>query len=342
MPFSQLKPDLHRDASVVPATRYTITGPRKSPTATSSRNVLNIVKKGQVKLEAEAFDNLHIHHIDSKNSEVFWCRLKDNTAVLDQSFYYQAIRQNAVEGYGVRFEDLMPWQRPLQARPVFIFSIGRCGSTLFAKICQVAGLLTWSEPDTFTNLAVDARLQDNPAKFRMLTRVALTDLADKTLASGRSDMGIKLRSHVTPICEDLCGHHPDAVCFFLVREPIAWARSRFRLWGARPSDQALALSTMVGDMRLAKARGLNVNVLSYDALVENPQKQAQRIAHEIGGPEIDPSALEEILGQDSQGNTTIGRASGNPVPDDFNGRFVKALRTQAPHLLERDPEMWLD
>ncbi len=330
------------NAAPIPAQKYRVVGTRKSKTAVSSRHVLRLADEGPVTLSPEAFATLHIHHIDAENSEVFWCRVKDEASLSGYSFYYQGIRQNATDGYAVKFGNLGSWQRPLTARPVFIFSIGRCGSTLFAKICDAAGLLTWSEPDALTNLAGNPKLHHQPADFRMLTRVALADIADKTRLAGQKSMGIKLRSNVTPFCEDLCSHHPESVCFFLVRDPVTWARSRHRLWGGRPVGLARRLSDMVETMRLAKARGLKVNVISYEALVADPLRQAERIAREVGELEVDPSRLDEVMGRDSQQGTTIGRDAGREIAEDFNARFVRALRNTAPWLLERKPEHWLE
>lgn len=334
--------DQANGSNLIPAQKYRVVGTRKSKIALSSRDVLKLVDEGPVTLSPDAFATLHIHHIDAENDEVFWCRVKDDASLSSYSFYYQGIRQNAVDGYAVKLGDLGYWQRPVAARPVFIFSIGRCGSTLFAKICDAAGLLTWSEPDAFTNLAGNPKLHQSPANFRLLTRVALADIADKTCSAGQEKMGIKLRSQVTPFCEDLCSHHPDSVCFFQVRDPIAWARSKHRLWGGRPVTLARELSDMVDRMRVAKARGLKVNVISYEELVADPLGQAERIAQEVGELEVDPSQLDDVMSRDSQQGTTIGRDAGNEIAEDFNERFVRALRNIAPQLLERKPEHWLD
>ncbi|MEX0328503.1 MAG: hypothetical protein AB3N07_07235 [Ruegeria sp.] len=325
----------------VPAKRYDVVGKRRSPTAKSTRSVLKLLDSGTAQLSHSEFKELHIHHIDAENAEVFWCRVNNSSSLLKHAFYYQGIRENAIEGYSVSFDNLNAWQRPLDARPIFVFSIGRCGSTLFAKVCDVAGLMTWSEPDAFTNLATDPRLNKTPKQFRMLSRVALVDLADKAKAAGKSNFGIKLRAPATAICEDLCGHHPNSVCYFMVREPISWARSWHRLWGSKPVRLANSLSQKVEEVRLAKSRGLNVQILTYEALIEDPETQVRKIARHANAPEVDMNKLNTVLETDAQKSTTVGRSSGSPVSEDFDQQFVAALRKRAPRLLETNPENWL-
>lgn len=330
------------DQIPVPATVTSIRGLRRSETAISSRRVFKLKLIGPTLLSPTAFDTLHIHHIDSERSEVFWCAVSDQTDVMRHPFYYQGIRANAVEGVSVSFEHLSAWQRPLQARPVFIFSIGRCGSTLFSNVCGAAGLQSWSEPDSFTNLATDQNLRENPWIFRALSRVALNDLADKAAIAGQASFGLKLRSHVTPICEELCTHHPDSLCFFLVRDPIDWAKSVHRTFGQGPVRLATRLVDTIEQLRLARARGLDVQVIDYEMLTRFPHQQVERIVSVIGGGESNQEALEVIMNTDAQKGTSIAQGTGRALPDAFVDRFRRAIHKRASWLLERAPETWLE
>ncbi len=327
---------------LVPARRYRVVGSRGRDTAKSSRNVLVLEDKGPTLLHADEFTNLHLHHFDAEKGEAFWCRTANESAVASDPFYYQGIRKNAQEGFSVKFDDLTFWQRPMAARPIFIFSIGRCGSTLFSKVCEAAGLMTWSEPDSFTNLAISPKLQASPRRFRSLTRAALVDLADKTRVAGASEFGVKFRSEVNPICEDISSHHRDSVSFFLVRDPIEWAISRRRHWSIGPVRLAKLLIEHVENMRLAKSRGLAAHVLDYRSLVERPHEQVERLRNAIGLPQLETSALEAIMCTDSQKGSSIARGTGIVAPEDYIKKFKHAVYRRAPWILETDPQQWLE
>ncbi len=84
-------------------------------------------------------------------------------AALDEPFLYQA--QFRLAGTVLRVP--LPLMRTLtegaagagDQDPVLVFSIGRCGSTLFSRLGAVSGLVSYSEPDIFSGVG---RHRDDP------------------------------------------------------------------------------------------------------------------------------------------------------------------------------------
>lgn len=331
-------PEYH--ARLIPAEAFRITATHGSETSVSHRGNFSLEPSGTTRLAPADFAALHIHHVDTERREVFWCHPATPITPESATFLYQSLRSTSREGYSVSFDALAPWQEPLALRPVLIFSIGRCGSTLFSKIGTAAGCPIWSEPDGFTNLATRPELREDPALLRRLTRTLLSDLAGKSAATGNPHFGIKFRSQVTPICEEIASHHPDTVSFFLVREPRAWARSFHRLWGFRPRRLALTLAGQVAHIRAARARGFAVSIVNYDQLVAAPEAEIARIHAALRLPGQQAPDIGAILSQDAQGGTAVARDRGKPIPEGFIPRFEQVLRRNCPQLLSADPGEW--
>ncbi|MDS9470078.1 hypothetical protein RGQ15_21230 [Paracoccus sp. MBLB3053] len=292
-------------------------------------------------MEVSEFADLHLDHFDTTRAEAVWLRIGDQRDPREAPFYYQAIRTAAVEAYSVPFSQLAPWLGPMPSTPILIFSIGRCGSTLFSQIAKVAGVATWSEPDTFTNLASDKNLRQDPDLRLRLARVALNDLAWKAQAEGgQRYFAVKLRSRVTHLCETLSSLNPDSKSLFIVREPVGWAKSFGQHFGADPRVLANNLSRMVSDIRKAKAGGLGIRVIDYADMKDRPGELCLELSGLSGKP-FDQDELDAVMASDPQAGTTISREAGKELPPDFVPTFLKCLEERDPTLLQTPPSMWI-
>ncbi|WP_349295544.1 glycosyltransferase (plasmid) [Thioclava sp. 'Guangxiensis'] len=326
---------------MIPLEEYSLVFRPRKATAISARTAIKIVSRGTTERFIGDFSSLHIHHLDAGRREVFWCDVPEDAPLMEEPFYYQGLRKLGSAGYAMSFDNIGPWQRPLRARPVVMASIGRCGSTLLSKLTKGMGLATWSEPDSFTNLAVTPELRAEPALYQGLMRLGLNVLADQAAQTGQSQFVVKLRAQATPVCEDLAAHHRDTLVFFVVREPVAWALSYHRLWGAAPEVLAKTLSDQLGYIRAAQARGLEVTVIDYDRLVAAPHETVGAICATLGVPALTPERIGAIFGVDAQKDTPVSRSSGTAPADGFAEAFVEALRQRAPDLAEMGPACWL-
>ncbi len=135
--------------------------------------------------------------IDLKRNQVVFVRVASDVDLTAAPFYYHAQRQHAIEVYSLGFEQFyeLAEELPDDAGNVgFLFSTGRCGSTLLAKLLQTSPqVVAISEPDVYTQAVVSGLSQDEAAKLiRCCTRVLST--VHRRRVPAASFVFIKLRS----------------------------------------------------------------------------------------------------------------------------------------------------
>ena len=110
----------------------------------------------------------------------------------------------------------------------FIFSTGRCGSTLASKLLdQIPGVLSISEPDYLTNLAFQKR-KVSASELDKLAAAA-TRLASKRSPGASTDVVVlKPRSEATVVAENLARSFPEANRVFLYRDAIGYVNSLYK------------------------------------------------------------------------------------------------------------------
>ncbi len=80
-------------------------------------------------------------------------RWEGDAALSDVPFLYQHQRRHVQWLAELPFERLDAWHDDAGLTPTFVFSIGRCGSTLLSRLLAAAGEPAISEPDVLTNVA---------------------------------------------------------------------------------------------------------------------------------------------------------------------------------------------
>ena len=91
---------------------------------------------------------------DFPGERVWYTVVPDVAAVFEAAFVYQAQRVNATQILSMPIEALEERESFDDPEPVFVFSVGRCGSTLLSSLLKATGRWSVSEPDIFTQLAV--------------------------------------------------------------------------------------------------------------------------------------------------------------------------------------------
>lgn len=135
--------------------------------------------------------------INLKHNQVVFVRVASGVDLTASPFYYHAQRRHAIKIYSLGFEQFYELAAELDddAENVgFLFSTGRCGSTLLAKLLQTSPqVVAISEPDIYTQVAVSNCEEDAAAKIlRSTTRVFSTILRHRLPSA--SFVFIKLRS----------------------------------------------------------------------------------------------------------------------------------------------------
>ena len=117
-------------------------------------------------------------------------------------------------------------------QPVFLFSPGRCGSTLLSRVLFETGIPSVSEPDFYTQMASwfwSRPFNPLAARYR---RAMWTMSADLSAALGAVPV-VKLRAECARAPE-LLVRQPAARTIVLFRRFESWSRSTTRVFGNGP------------------------------------------------------------------------------------------------------------
>lgn len=269
------------------------------------------------------------------------------SAVFAEPFLYGAQLDQARQAWSVpveRLAEVVP--APPQLAPVLLFSPGRSGSTLLARMADRAFACAASEPDTLTRLAImtgDERCLLPDAAAAAIVRATAASLARYL---GPAPL-IKLRSQCNARADLLLRALPQAQAAFLFRAPFGFARSRNRAFGEPAEDIARQLGEAVLALLHAQRAGRAPQVLWYEALQEDAACCLRALlgprAAALGEvPRADAHAIAEgpALPWDSQAGSGISRDAlrGLQVAEGFDAAFAAAWAAW----LDRYPDLSAD
>ncbi|MDR3415081.1 MAG: hypothetical protein P4L83_02750 [Nevskia sp.] len=231
----------------------------------------------------------------------------DPRLVLDAPFVYQAQRRFATQLLTVPVELFERREQFENPAPVFVFSIGRCGSTLLSSLLRSAGRRSVSEPDVLTQLAVmpePVRRHVGAGVVQAIIRGTVASLARQC----DRNAFLKLRSACNALWADLLTAVPDARAVFVLRERRSWARSSHRAFGSSPQGLAATLHGAIQALDQMRRAGVRRELVWYDELASDPLSVLRRLGVEADGRgALDAAALRRTLDQDSQADTGISR-----------------------------------
>ncbi|WP_155368364.1 sulfotransferase family protein [Catellatospora vulcania] len=280
-------------------------------------------------------------------------------------FHFLAQYTHATAVVALSYAELHALSTPGEPGGVFLYSTGRCGSTLVATaLAERGGLVGVSEPDVLTQLVMLAPHVDG-AELRELARSCV-----RLLSLGRP-VAIKPRSFVIELAWLLHEEFPQFASVFLYREPQSWARSTARAFAgydpalntdpAAVQDRLGRLIPLVARWRRRKGRllspeevmacqwvaqleralalrhrGVDLFTATYEDLLADPPGVLRSLFAHCGLAA--PSGLDEILARDSQEGTTLSRsATAARSPDDPAGPgFDEAALTRTM------AELWVE
>ncbi len=198
-----------------------------------------------------------------------------------------------------------------ELRPVLIFSLGRTGSTLLERLLGCVTARCISEPDTLTQLA------NHRQQFAVLAEATRRAMIYYSVAPflhvavpGSENMRcvIKLRSQVNGIAGDVADVLPRAKYVFMVRERTAWARSTFRSFRLAPQNVVERLLGGIAAIAALRARGVDLDVVSYEELVGDPVAFVSRIAGaDLAKDAALAARLGAVMNTDSQAEHRLAR-----------------------------------
>ena len=124
---------------------------------------------------------------------------------------------------------------PPPAHVIFIFSIGRCGSTLLSDVLNtVPGVWSLSEPDVYSRLVMEnytssERAGYPPEQVVRLIRACTRLLFRPPPGVEASMFAVKFRSQANVQADLYHRANPGASFVFLYREALSWANSFYRM-----------------------------------------------------------------------------------------------------------------
>ena len=192
--------------------------------------------------EGEAIDprivltrpTISLYCVDPLTQRAIFVETAPDVDLSASPLYYQAQYRAAQRLIAVPYDTLHELASVVavdSCRLIFIYSVGRCGSTLVSHLLnQAIGVVSLSEPDVYTQL-VTQRTADgrHDSELRALVRSCTQVICAAIARShGASTWALKFRSFVIELGDLLYDNFPEAKVIFLYRHAEPWARSMAR------------------------------------------------------------------------------------------------------------------
>lgn len=225
-------------------------------------------------------------------------------ALFDAPFLWQAQYQLASQVASVPFERLQEFIGTLPLKPIFVFSIGRCGSTLLSALLRKCGIHSISEPDLLTQLATSAfgdRSRMGTELRQLLVQSCIASLAHH----GTVPIAIKLRSQCNVIAREIAQAFPEGTYVMMMRERHAWLNSRLTALGGDPVALASLYRSGLEAYHELQSLEANCKMVWYEDLLNRPEATlAQLVRNTSIGPRGIPD-VRSVMDRDSQSGTTL-------------------------------------
>lgn len=220
-----------------------------------------------------------------------------------------------------------------------VFSMGRCGSAALGRLLVAAGSDVISGLDTFTHLGMAANLCAQGSA----PRAGLERLTHE-LVSHLAGAGHGTRKHTRKLVLEMRRQASGVACLldrkdtpqvvFLVREIEDWYRSCTENYTDTAQELASGLAASFQDMNAALDRGIDVRVVTYDSICNDPAA----VLNTIKGAASSKRVMGKVMAAHRQAEISPAhdqakkRGSSSETYDDFK-RAWSALRD--PAILER-------
>ena len=238
----------------------------------------------------------------------------DAAAIAARGLHYAQLRA-ATQKIAVVPHELVPTTTEAQTSRFYLFSPGRCGSTLLCQVLRAAGVPALAEPGFYLSFLQRARGATEAQRFRL--RTTLTKLEYLLLKPFDSGGKVIIKPH--PYCSAdldfwLGGEpgQPKPRTVALLRRILPWSRSwhRFNQTDA-VQDVALYLRYLEQLARLKATT--DCLLVTYEELTKTPELMVKRIGAHLDVA-VDISKIEAALRIDAHDGARPW--GGQPGPDD--------------------------
>ena len=290
--------------------------------------------QGLVDASSDRIDNPLAYCFDFESERLLYTTHPSSKVqeILESAFLYRAQLVQAESLISVPIEQLGAFgSPPRELRPMFIFSLGRTGSTLLARYLTALNSVAVSEPDVLTQVCMMSDVQQQKLGAQLEGKLVAACLGSLAEFFGKARY-IKLRSQCNKRPRSLVNGDTGGAAVMMLRKRKPWAISRHRAFGEGPKRVAEILNEGVAAIVTLSEAGHGPRIVWYEDLVSDPQRV---LAELLPGADLETPAQREkiarIASEDSQGETRLARSAiqTRPVADDFAQRFEDAWRQQA-------------
>jgi hypothetical protein len=287
-----------------------------------------------------------LYNLDFENRQAVFVETPADVNLSQAPFYFVTQYEKAKRVLTIPFETMLQMAQSVPVddnRLVFIYSVGRCGSTLASQIfAQIPGVINISEPDALTLLVVARNAKAHNEDDLVALLKATICLLCKTAAE--TAWVIKGRSFDIELGDWLHEIYPQTKNLFLYRHAESWLRSGLRAYGrgieetdeerrSREKQRREILGPLVpsiakydpkqplshaGSLALmwlsAMERyvqycrmGIEMLAIRYASWRSAPRKTAEAMIDYCRCRPTDMTAIYETLNRDSQADTHLSR-----------------------------------
>ncbi len=222
--------------------------------------------------------------------------------LLQAPFLFVAQLRDAKGVVTVPFEQVTDIDAETPCRPTLIFSPGRAGSTLLARLLHTAGAACASEPDMLTQICRygrEERMRIGPDMEVALLHACLAALCR---VAGAAPF-VKLRSH--------CNARPLPLltaggggAILLMRRMRDWALSRHLAFGEPPASIAAILRETLDAADKLLGEPMPPRIIWFEDLRADPARVLRNC-----GLDCDPMRIAGVMQADSQAGMAFDRAA---------------------------------
>lgn len=176
----------------------------------------------------------HPYCLDDANRRMIFTKIDPEIDMSREVFMYMRQFSDAEQLLAIPYDKLpeLAAQVKMPETLVFIFSIGRCGTTLLNQIFnEIEGAYSLSEPDIPTVLFhMRAQAPQREEEYKMLIETSTCLQIHATAQNHIPIFGMKFRSQATGLVDLYNQTFPDAKNIFMYRNTGNWMASFYRMF----------------------------------------------------------------------------------------------------------------
>lgn len=192
--------------------------------------------------------------------------------------------------------------------PLYVFSPGRCGTTLLHNILSAANISSVSEPGVHHALLSRQYRKQRVLRplLKWVTRVYARDLVS-ALGGPRGSLVVKLHSNACWVAPQLLEGSQERRTIFMVRQFETYAQSYCEHFDETPRDLVNRYRQSLRCYAYLRQHN-DCCILHYEDIIANPNGTMTKLAKFLGD-DIPNGAIERAMSVHSQAGTSLERVT---------------------------------